>query len=425
VTRPRIGIALAFVLASSGLAQQQRSSLLERLSHPRWIERTKAMREARTKQSPEVLAKLIDLAADEPRQGARRVAIETLGYYPDERIAAILLGIYTSDREQEIIRASALEAMARRGDAGTRERLIASLGGGLLQRAAVKGLVLMPTPKAFDRLAKLHARGHDPMISRNVTRAMLLADRKRALDILFADLGNSRCPNRPEIAGVLRESPGEDVRERCLAAVDEDDLGLQRAAIAVLGKCGNARTVAKLTWLMNENETLRATCARSLGELGGARAVRSLIPYLRDKDAAVRAEVADAVARIGDRKAGEPLVRALRAEEDTRVLMSLVAALGDVREKRAIRDLVDLFDDGRVHAQPMGISSVWTFPYNVPLRYAALWSTRTILDGKPPFDLRKQQMMFGKPLFDEAAFEATQKWWKQHAEDPRYSLDGR
>ena len=60
------------------------------------------------------------------------------------------------------------------------------------------------------------------------------------------------------------------------------------------------------------NYSVRQAAAAALGQIGDARAVESLIAALRDRNSAVRQAAAEALGRIGDTHAVEPLIAELR-----------------------------------------------------------------------------------------------------------------
>jgi HEAT repeat protein len=57
--------------------------------------------------------------------------------------------------------------------------------------------------------------------------------------------------------------------------------------------------------------SLRAAAAEALGKIGDARAVEPLIGMLGDEDSDVRYDAAEALGKIGDVRAVEPLIKAL------------------------------------------------------------------------------------------------------------------
>ena len=68
--------------------------------------------------------------------------------------------------------------------------------------------------------------------------------------------------------------------------------------------------------LRDEDREKRSTAAKTLGELGDARAMESLIGALSDEWLIVRAAAAQALGRLGDARAVQPLIAALADEDE-------------------------------------------------------------------------------------------------------------
>lgn len=88
----------------------------------------------------------------------------------------------------------------------------------------------------------------------------------------------------------------------------------------------------------------RSDAAQALGKLGDARAVQPLITALqRDKNSVVRGFAAEALGKIGDKLAVEPLIFALRDESGS-VPIFAAQALGRIGDTRAVEPLLPLLD---------------------------------------------------------------------------------
>ena len=89
------------------------------------------------------------------------------------------------------------------------------------------------------------------------------------------------------------------------AGVFHEDV--RRLAAGALGELGDARAVEPLiAALKDESEVVRWSAARTLGELGNARAVEPLKELLGDEDAAVRTAAAEALKRLRGQSEGKP-----------------------------------------------------------------------------------------------------------------------
>lgn len=173
---------------------------------------------------------------------------------------------------------------------------------------------------------------------------------------------------------------------------DESETTLARiGAAGTLGRIGNERAVEPLIQLLNEHQywELQNASAVALGNLGDARAVEPLISVLQDGYAneqtieygadrtttmisggrvQVMCSAAEALGKIGDERAAEPLIVVLQNEYAYRQAQTLefgdggkismisgdriqlvcnaAEALGIIGDKRAIEPLKQLQNDG-------------------------------------------------------------------------------
>ncbi len=119
----------------------------------------------------------------------------------------------------------------------------------------------------------------------------------------------------------------------------------ERAAVR-LGDLGDPAAVAPLVGALSSDrdECVRVASAAALGQLRNARAVDSLITALKDPDSMVGEAAAIALGNIGEPRAVEPLTTALR-ERDWRVRRGALTALASVRDDRAIEALAGALSD--------------------------------------------------------------------------------
>jgi len=163
-----------------------------------------------------------------------------------------------------------------------------------------------------------------------------------------------------------------------MRASEDEDLGVQVAAVRALAQIADARAVPVLCRWLGEKRLIpeiRQQIARALGEIGSAEAVEPLIQALRDEDESVRAAAAKALGRIGDARAVEPLIQALR-DSNWRVRAAAAEALGRIGDVRAVEPLVQALGDenesvrmaavkaavkiGREAIQPLTEALIWT-----------------------------------------------------------------
>ena len=83
---------------------------------------------------------------------------------------------------------------------------------------------------------------------------------------------------------------------------------VHQSAAKALGKIGDRRAVEPLIKaLEDENEFVRFDAAKALGDIGDKRAVEPLIEMLKDKHRGVGSQASEALGNIGDKRAVEPL----------------------------------------------------------------------------------------------------------------------
>ncbi len=118
---------------------------------------------------------------------------------------------------------------------------------------------------------------------------------------------------------------------------------LRTIACWVLARCESEQAVATLLAILSDRaKEVRAAAAKSLGELGDALAVPSLVVALSaDTDREVRRAAAYSLGLIGDPTALEALTNKLKDQgEDPAVRGMAAEALADLRDFRAIDTLM-------------------------------------------------------------------------------------
>lgn len=93
-----------------------------------------------------------------------------------------------------------------------------------------------------------------------------------------------------------------------------------------------------------DTDDRRADAAYVLGQMGDRRALDPLIAALRDEDTVVRTEAAAALGGLADRRAVPPLIRALY-DAQWEVRSNAALSLGALADPTAIPPLIQLLDD--------------------------------------------------------------------------------
>jgi HEAT repeat protein len=127
------------------------------------------------------------------------------------------------------------------------------------------------------------------------------------------------------------------------------------AIVSVLGTFGEPAVEPLIKALEDDDEEVRETAARALGQVGDSRAVKPLIKALGDGDWEVRKAAAKALGKIG-KPAVEPLIKAL-GDDGYGVAEAAAEALGEIGDTRAVEPLSEaLGDDGYGVAEAAAIA---------------------------------------------------------------------
>ncbi len=144
--------------------------------------------------------------------------------------------------------------------------------------------------------------------------------------------------------------PEKDI-EGLIEALNNKSWFVRRKAAEALGKIGDKRAIDPLINALNDDDIeVREEIVTSLGKIGDKKAVDQLI-YILEKDKEdVRWKAARALGDIGDKKAVEPLILSLN-DEYYAVRLSAVRSLGQIKDKRAVEPLIKMLDDEIVEVQ--------------------------------------------------------------------------
>jgi HEAT repeat protein len=110
-----------------------------------------------------------------------------------------------------------------------------------------------------------------------------------------------------------------------------------------LGELGDARAIEPLLQALRDRSSeVRTNAIEALAKLGDPRVVEPLIQCLQDSNFFVRAKAAWALAELGDVKAIEPLIQALKEENQSTACGAIASALGKFADVRAIDPLIEV-----------------------------------------------------------------------------------
>lgn len=114
-----------------------------------------------------------------------------------------------------------------------------------------------------------------------------------------------------------------------------------RNAAELLGEMKSSEAEPELTKLLqHRDDRVRTAAAAAIAKLGGTAAVRGMRASLRDSGDAVQHRVSEAMRTEGN--SVDSLIRAVDREEDSRVQMAMLAALGQLGTPAAVEKLLEI-----------------------------------------------------------------------------------
>ena len=149
------------------------------------------------------------------------------------------------------------------------------------------------------------------------------------------------------LGGTLKSKIAKGDIDGLITALQHRKPTVRMQAAEALGQIGDGRAVETLiAALKDEDRYVRVYAASALGNIGDPRATDALVAALKSKDGALRVNAAGALSQIQDPRAAEPLIRALDDGERA-VVDNAARTLGKLREVNAIPRLVALIGDNR------------------------------------------------------------------------------
>lgn len=255
-------------------------------------------------------------------------------------------------------REEAAQALAELADPGTLEALLRACADDFWSvRAHVAGgLAKIGGPKALEALIGLF---NDPIMEvRNAAVAAVAQMGRPVVEPLIACLKDERWRIREHAAKACGDIRDGRALDALIFACRDRDGAVKSAAAEALGKIGDPKAVPALVKLFRDSsKTVRETAGTALVAIG-APSVEALLEALKDKDYVVRCHAARALGgmttdyQIGrtwvtDPRVVEALIAALK-DPDRAVREDATIALGQIGDARAIDPLLEAMKDGAV-----------------------------------------------------------------------------
>lgn len=137
-----------------------------------------------------------------------------------------------------------------------------------------------------------------------------------------------------------------------LEIINEPDLSMKGASVAVLGRIGDKQAVPSLLMALNHADAgLRLKILEALGLLGDRSALRAIIDQLSDTDEKVQLAAVRAVQRIPDLRAVKPIIQILHRTQHAELRLQSVIALATSGSQKSVAILSALLPGADVVLQ--------------------------------------------------------------------------
>jgi len=272
------------------------------------------------------------LVLQEQDNETRRAAAHVLGQIGDARAVEPLLALLV-DQDAKV-RQAAIEAIGQIGDPHTVEALELALQDreGSVRLAATRALGQIGSPRAVEALiATLQGRFAHRLLLEELDK--MKSEDAHQIAALLSSWDENSAPVHLLLQQALKAASHPFV-VYLLTTILTEWKNERASAIEALGRIGDSRAVEPLiAALKDEDVNVRWPAARALGEIKDTRAIKPLIAALKDWHSNVRKAAAKALVKIGT-PAVELLIAALR-DEDERVRQAAAEALDHLGWKPA------------------------------------------------------------------------------------------
>jgi HEAT repeat protein len=250
----------------------------------------------------------------------QREAAEALGELGEPAVAPLIAALEDDDWW---VRSGATRALRKLGDTRAVEPLIAALRDEqeLVRQDAVLALGQIWQLPDLTRLGS-----NDRSVRRKAAETLGKLRDTRAVEPLIAALKDKDKGVRRKAAEALGKLQGVQAVEPLIAALKDEHELVRQVALRALGQIWQLPRLAELG---SSSRSMRREAVEALGKLRDARAVEPLIVALEDDDWWVRSGAARALRKLGDTRAVEPLIAVLRDEEEL-VRQHALRALGQI-----------------------------------------------------------------------------------------------
>ena len=150
---------------------------------------------------------------------------------------------------------------------------------------------------------------------------------------------------RNKAAFVMGERGAKKVVYPLTLALKDISCDVRKTAVEALGKINSSETIKPLMEALHDEDGMVRKKAIKVLMRKGKPAIEALLYMLNSEDYTLQYNAAEALGKIGDRKAVEYLIEALNGRRYIIVRLNAIEALGKIGDKRAVEPLINLLQD--------------------------------------------------------------------------------
>ena len=179
------------------------------------------------------------------------------------------------------------------------------------------------------------------------------------IDVLINAISDKEEEVRIEVVQALGDIGNERAVKSLIDTMDDDSLVVREKAAKALGKLGKREAEETLISALSSNTDLSIVCSviEALGQIGDTRAVDPLITFLTHKESKIRECTAAALGKLRDSRAVESLIVAL-SDEQERVRWYAADSLGKIGDPVCVESLIKLLSDTSARVRESAVTAL-------------------------------------------------------------------
>jgi len=232
----------------------------------------------------------------------------------------------------------------------------------------LRGRAISLVPSFFDNIVVPRIidalKDKDSGVRVEATRALGEFEDRRALDSLLEGLNDNSPSVREAAIRALKSYEDSRISDSIIRLLNDSSALVRSAAVWYMREKPDKRAVEALIPLLSDEKTIASASAQALAKIGDAKAVDSLIKIVRSEydrermlggDIYLRVSAINALGQIGDKKATPVVIDALQEKE---LKISAVDALKTLKDNRAVPALIKCLSDDDPYVRRLAASAL-------------------------------------------------------------------